>query len=295
MLAYHVKAMAQYLPQSAVEMIKSASLTQEFPTDSQASSAASFLAIQYLEKVANTPVDYEVKERVEKAVDLYGISKVASEYAAGMRSLAKQEYLEKAASAFVDTSFKYAEFVDSFTSCEPNLEKSAALARELEVAGYELSPEELAYAGKGLMSKEAAVSGLVARAYAVPLDKAAPFVKLARMLNQAEEGSITEDWGSSIAAQVAEMDKAAGLHSRGFNPYKDFFVKSAADYSVQVSLAGSKVPYEKIVKLGAGRISQAIGKDVADALFKGAANDKQVLETLPLDLQHVLLSLTNRV
>jgi hypothetical protein len=62
-----------------------------------------------------------------------------------------------------------------------------------------------------------------------------------------------------------------------------------------VKLAGQNIPYENLERVGHGKIASYIGKDVADEMNHGPENFKAVAETLPLDLQRVLVSLTKNV
>ena len=73
MLAYDLNNILQIVPE-AVGMVKEASLSEDFPTDSKDSTLASGLQIAYLTKVAGEIVDYVIQDKVSRAAIAYGIS-----------------------------------------------------------------------------------------------------------------------------------------------------------------------------------------------------------------------------
>jgi ACT domain-containing protein len=91
------------------------------------------------------------------------------------------------------------------------------------------------------------------------------------------------------------MDKEAQISSRGFNFFREAVLVKEATSVMTIKLCNKDIPYEAISRVGSDRIAQYIGKDVAKEFDAGPANAKAVLETLPADLQTLLVNLTKNV
>lgn len=176
-----------------------------------------------------------------------------------------------------------------------NLEKTASTAREIyEQYKEEVRSEEvLRYAGRAYLNKEAAVKALANRYHAT---KEPAFVKVARIVADSVQESDFDSIGQ-VCKTVLELDKKAGLDILGFNFYKEALMTKKADYvgSMSINLAGTPVSWEKIQKFGKDRIASTLGKDIADELSGDPSHDKAVLESLPLDLQKMMLALTKGI
>lgn len=286
MLAHNIKQILEIAPE-AMELVKQANLEEEFPTNNKDSVVASALRIEYLTKVAHKAVDYEVMGKVAKAVDLYGIG---DDIGPLIERIGKAAEFEKVASMTrPEEDLRYAEvsFEGSLTGIV-DLEKAASVAQDLyENYGEEIQSDIVkTFAGKDYLNKEAALGALVARYQA---SKNPTFVKIASALRDTDEYSLSTEDKVKLGNTITALDKQAHLDVSGFNFWKEAFVKEAALSTVcTVQLAGIQYPYEKIQKLGKDRIASAIGKDVAGELTGNPAHDKQVLETLPLDLKEIL-------
>lgn len=282
MLAHKIKDILTIVPE-AMDMVKQASLEQDYPTDSRDSTIASYLAMHYMMKVAHKPVDYDAIFKVEKAASLYNIEKEVKPL---LEKMDNHVVLEKSAST-VDLGALQARFEGDLTGFS-DLEKCASEAQEMYATyGEDLTSDIIkTFAGKDILNKEAALGALVAR---YEISKDAKFIKLASILRNVDELNLTDGEKVKLGNTVTALDKQANLQVKGFNFWKEAFVKEAAFNTIcEVRLSNIPYPYEKIQKLGKARISQAIGQDVANELTGNAAHDKQVLETLPLDLQEIL-------
>lgn len=291
MLAHNIKAILTLVPEART-MTKQASLEENFPYDSKDSVCASYLRVHYLTKIAEKSVDPVIAAKITKAAELYGVKDELDKFVPRFNNMEK-----KAAEAEAKYGLSINDIEAGFEGdlggfCFLGIEKTASTAREIcEKFGDQVtSPEVLRYAGKGYLNKEAAVMALANRYHAT---KEPSFVKVARLVAD----SIKEDDFSAIGQlceTVTKLDKQAGLDIVGFNFYKEaILTKEAALMSVmKVRLAGQDVPWESIQKFGKDRISSTIGKDVADGMTGNPVNDKAVLESLPLDLQKMLASLT---
>lgn len=296
MLAYTLKDILTLVPE-ALPLVKEAHIDQDMPLGNRDSCIATALQLKYQEAVSYTPADVFAIEKVAKAVRLYGVEDVVSDLSdklvkaandrrAGRTHDVKGEYLTKQA---------YFEGEGSgFTDSVRLSEVAGELYKQAAAAGVEPSERVQRYSGHAFLSKEAAVGSLAARYQAT---KNPDFVKIASAINRLDTAAMKTETVQDICSTVAQMDKDAGLHSLGFDFYREaLLTKEAAIRSAMtVKLAGKDVPYESIARVGRGNIAQYIGEDVAKEMDKGPAHAKQVFETLPLDLQTLVCNLTKNV
>ena len=74
---------------------------------------------------------------------------------------------------------------------------------------------------------------------------------------------------------------------RGYNFYNEAFItKEAAASALMIKLDNTEVPVENVLRAPIGHI---LGEDVAKEVGSDPYNAKTVLETLPLDMQRLLL------
>ncbi len=283
MLAHNLKSILTIIPE-AKELIKQANIEEEFPLDSRDSVIASNLRVQYLEKVANKHIDFHTKARVVKAAELYDVTGLVADLSANFNSL------EKSASAFTPTRPEMeVDFESNLAGFGfLDLEKAASVAEELmETYGSEVESSEVRrYAGHAWLNKEAAVQAMSNRYHA---SKDSGYVKLAQLAAY----SIREDDFESISAlckTVTGLDKKAGLDIQGFNFYKEALMTKRSELMsyLTVSIGGTQVPYEKVMKLGKDRLGSLIGKDAVAPMNDDPVNNKAILESLPADLQAVV-------
>ncbi|MNK27616.1 hypothetical protein D3C87_459780 [compost metagenome] len=293
MLAYTLKNILELVPE-AMPLVKQASIEQDMPLDNKDSTLATALTLKYHEKVAYKAVDVFAIEKVAQAVKAYGLE--ADVKALGDRMVAAS--IEKKASENVnvkeDYLLKEASFegeLTGFSDIQVVSAKAAELHKEAQEIGITPSEEVLRYSGYGYMDKEAAVKALANRFYET---KNPNFVKIARAVHNLPAGAKPETI-RDICDTISGMDKEAGLTFKGYNFFKETVLVKAAELrsALNVKLCGKDVPFEKIARLGKDRIGAFIGADVASEYDAGPAHFKQVAETLPHDLQRVLLNLSN--
>ena len=284
MLAHNLKDILSLIPE-AFELVKQASLEEDFPTDNKDSVCASYLRIGYLTKVAHKSVSPETVEFVTKAAMLYGVKDKMDEL-----SLAFNPKMEKSASErSEELQVEFEASLNGFMS----IEKTASIAERLSDEFTHQSEQVRRYSGNAWLNKEAAVKTLANRYYAT---KNADFVKIAKLVGE----SVREDDFSSIrdvCRTVTQLDKRAGLDVIGFNFYREALMTKEAEMKtcLAINLAGNSVPYEKIEALGKERIGSLVGADVSKAMTGGPVNDKYVLESLPRDLQLIIVSATKGI
>jgi hypothetical protein len=285
MLAYDIKNILTLAPE-ALDMVKQANLEEDFPTDSRSSTIASVLRIDYMTKVAGKAPDYDAIMRVEKAAALYGVEE---EIKPLREKISAKTGFCKQASAF-DLSETEA-ILEMKLGESTDFEKVASEAEDLVKTHGDAVTSELVrtYAGHAILVKEAALGALAARYQATQNPE---FIKVASVLRKHDTTCFTPDEVRTVCRTVTRLDKEAGLQVKGFNFYKEALAKeSAAPSVIAVNLAGQSLPYEQIQRLGKGRMSSVLGKDVADAMTDDIVANKHMLETLPLDLQRILLSI----
>jgi len=267
-----------------VELCKQASVEDGFPTNSKDSTLASALKAVYMVKVANEKIPAEDFARLNTAVALYGLTEKVAELSHTM----SLRYIEKQASERDRTEeIRLAESViESEAQGIVDLEKVASISAELYDSYEEdiTSPLVRRYACADVFSKEAAVLALTCR------DKIAPargFDKIASIVSASDADKLTQEDVRNIATCVARLDKQAGLAASGYNFYAEAFItKQAACSALMVKLDNAQVPVENILKAPVGSI---LGDDVAAEIGSDPYNAKTVLESLPLDMQRLLL------
>lgn len=295
MLAYTLKEILDLVPEAA-SFVKQASVEQEMPLDNKDSCIASALKLKYHEKVAFKAVDVFAIEKVAKAVKAYGVEDQVTALGERMVKAANERKAEAAAIANDDYFTKQAFFEGELSGLrtEGTLSKEAAALYDEAVAkGIKPSEEVIRYSGHGYMDKEAAVKALANRYYETHNPS---FVKLAAAIHKID-GQVKPETVRDICDTISGMDKEAGLSTKGYNFYKETVLTKEAQVisALNVKLCGQSVPFEKIAKLGRGRFCAYIGDDMGAEFDRGPVHFKQVLETLPMDLQKVALHLTKNV
>lgn len=296
MLAYTLKNVVELVP-AALEHVKQASIEQDLPIDSRDSAIASALSIQYCQHVSGKSVDPFAIEKVAHAVDAYGAGDVVrgltQELVEAHRMQAVAQHFDPAA----DFHVKAAGFqgdLTGFRDVEALSEQAAELYKEAQELGVEAPEAVKRYSGNAFLSKKAAVEALASRYQA---SGNVGFAKIAASLGRLNTDLLPHETVQDICRTVTSMDKQAGLNARGFDFYREALLTKEAEVvsAMRCRIAGHDVPYESIARVGKDRIAQYIGTDVAKEMDGGPANFKQVLETLPLDLQRIVLDLTKNV
>jgi len=290
MLAHNLKDMFKVLP-DLKEHVKEASFEEDYPLDNKDGALASYLRCQYLVKIAHKPVDPSILEQTKKAVNLYGMDKLAAEFDKKIDRylvLEKQASIDKANKPSFEA--RVCDFEGNLTGFV-DLEKVASEAEALIEENPDVKSEDVQrYSGRAYFNKEAAVTGLRARSYATGKDV---FNKVADIVDRSMDDNPTTQSIRDVCRAVTHLDKQAGLAAKGFNFYKEALIVKVAGISsvLKINLAGKQIPYEKVARFGSGRIGSVLGDDIGSALTGNPMEDKQILETLPLDSQRVLANL----
>lgn len=293
MLAYTLKNVVELIPES-LDMVKQASITQEYPVDSKDSTIASALAIEYDKYLTNRSVDPDVMTKVASAVELYGVKSEVDHLCSQLQKAAYDKAMASLQDPVKEYHVKEAGFIGDLSGfSDPESRNTAAveLYKSASAAKAEPCEQVRRYSGNAYLSKAAAVSALASRYKA---SGEVGFAKIAAALGRMSESGFKTETVQDICRTVTSMDKQAGLHLRGYDFYREALLTKEAELvsALRVKLAGSDVPYESIHKVGKDRIAQYIGADVAREMDSGPAHFKQVLETLPLDLQRLVVDLT---
>jgi hypothetical protein len=291
MLAHNLKGILTLIPE-ALELVKKANLEEEFPLDSADSASASYLRAHYLDKVAGKRIDPDQMKLIKKAVSLYGTKDTLD------KLIPKFDMSEKrAAEALKPMPVKVAE-----ANFEGDLggygflsiEKTASAAEDLlnTYTDSITSPDVLRYSGKAYLNKEAAINALGNRYFA---SKNPEYVKLARDVMSITDNNFSQV--NPLCKTVSSMDKVAGLDIIGFNFYREALIVKKAEYEkkADVNLAGQDVPYSKVLAFGKDGIASTLGADIAGSMTDCPVHNKAVLESLPRDLQIMLLSIFKSV
>jgi hypothetical protein len=295
MLAHTLKNILELVPE-ALPLVKKASIDKTMPLDSKDSTIATALQLKYFEKVAYQPVDVFALEKVTKAVHVYGVQDEVNTLTDKLIKAAEK----KTSDNELGTSENYFLKVAAFEGDLGNLpikdrsEIATNLYKEAKARGIEASEQIMLYSGNGFLSKEAAVKALAVRFNET---KNTDFVKIASAIGRTPDAVLSPEILTELSNTVCKMDEEYGLNFKGHNFYKEAFFTKEAAYkgSISVRVAGKDVPYESLERVGREKIAAYIGADVAAEMDAGPANFKNVVETLPLDLQRVLGNLIKNV
>lgn len=294
MLAHSIKPILELVPE-ALDMIKKASVDQDFPVDSRDSTLASALELKYHECVDGKSVDIFAIEKVAQAVDLYGIREEVRDLTSKMIKAAQDFSMSASEDVSANYLAKEASLAGDLSGFS-DIVAVAATAVDLykEASSLSIDPNETVkrYSGHGYLDKKASVEALASRYQATGN---ASFVKIASALYRMDTLNMKPESVYDVCRTVSEMDKEAGLSAKGFNFFREAVMTKSAASAMQISLCGKEYPYESILRLGRGRIAQFIGEDVAKEVDANPMNAKQVLETLPRDLQQILCNLLKNV
>lgn len=294
MLAHSIKPILELVPE-ALPLIKQASVDQDYPLDNRDSCIASALELKFHEHVDHRSIDVFSIEKIAQAVEMYGVKDIVSDLAGKMIKTASEKRIANSVDHKAEYMSKQASFEGELTGFA-NFTELAIQAESLYKQAQELgvTPSETVqrYSGHGYLDKKASIEALAARYHATGNTN---FVKIASALYRMDELSMKPETVFDVCKTVAGMDKEAGLSAKGFNFFREAVMTKSAASAMQVTLCNKSYPYENIERLGRGRIAQFIGEDVAKELDAGPANAKQVLETLPADLQQILCNLLKNV
>lgn len=296
MLAYTLKDILTLVPE-AMPLVKQAHIDQDMPLGNRDSCIASALQLKYQEAVAYSPADVFSIEKVAKAVRLHGVEDVVADLAGKLVKAAAERRINQGHDVKAEYLTKQAHFEGEGSGFADPLrmsEQAVDLYKEAAAAGVEASERVRRYSGHAFLSKEAAVKSLAARYQAT---QNPDFVKIASALNRLDTDTMKAETIQDICSTVAQMDKEAGLHAKGFDFYREALLtkEAAITSSLSVKLCGKPMPYESIARVGRDRIAQYVGEDVAKEMDAGPVHAKQVFETLPLDLQRLVSDLTKNV
>ncbi len=257
---------------------------------------ASSLAIEYALTVDRVPVDRTVMEKVAYAVEAFGVT---DEVATLKQSLAaKINQLEKKASAQSEGSWltKQAQFLGelSFAKDIPVLVKQAEeLFAEITAQGQTPCEEILQYSGNAYLSKEAALGALQAR---YQLTRNETLLKIASALSLQNDFLEAGPLARNLCSTLTEMDKEAGLHIKGFDFYKETMVtKSAAISNSMVQLGNGSYPMSKIAQIPESYLKSYMGDEFAQEMQSDPNSARAMVESLPMDMKNVLVSLLKNV
>ena len=296
MLAYTLKHVVELVPES-LGLVKQASITEDYPVDSRDSTIASALSIEYSKYVSNRSIDPDVMTKVASAVKLYGVEDQVSRLCTQLQKSAYDMAMASLVDPVKEYHVKEAGFIGDLSGfSDPEANSAAACALYKAASELKTTPCEQVkrYSGNAFLNKTAAVEALASRYKA---SGEVGFAKIAVALGRMADSLLKTETVQDICRTVTSMDKQAGLLMKGYDFYKEALLTKEAELVsvLGVKLAGTEVPYETVQRVGKDRISQYVGADVAREMDGGPAHFKQVLETLPLDLQRLMLDLTKNV
>lgn len=274
MLAYDLKDILLIVPE-AESMTKEASLNEAFPLDNRDSAFASGLRIEYLTKVAGEQVNYAIREKVANTLEAYGLT---SELVKMASKIEKFGLAEKRASLYdpKETLLLQEEVLRGNLGFHQDLIKVASYAEGIvaKFNGQEFSYETQLYSGALPFGESELENALQKRAYTTGDTRYNDVLGVVTEFGVENLNFSENEKRASVAKTVTSLDQE---HFYNGDFFREAFVKKA---SYSVNLGGKSVPWEKISKEHVGDV---LGKEVSAALTGDYANDKAVLEALPMD------------
>lgn len=293
MISYSLKQILSLIPE-AFPFVKQASVQDEFPLNSKDSAIASALRIEHDIHFKHRPVDPEVMEKVAMAVEAYGVEQTVSDLKEKMHARHFSTGMEKAASTATPEGcmVKMASLegeLTGFKDLESLSKKAEEILEQCNQLGVEPSDTVRRYAADAYLSKEAALGSLNARYH---LTKDPLFVKLAAALGKEEALIPSGEMVRGLCQTITRLDKKAHLDIKGFDFYREaLLVKSAAVTAARVKLDQNEYPLESVLKIPRHHLASYLGEEIAQGLSSDPVTAKAVVESLPLDLQRVLVTL----
>lgn len=292
MIGYTLKPLLELLPE-ALPFVKKANLTEDYPLDSKDACVASALCISYHANIDKQSVDPWLMEKVAHAVDLHGMTETVNNLSQTLKSRAL--FTKQASSVDRQAEFltKQASFEGDLSGIRVDVEglskKASELYEEALSMGQEPSETVSLYSANAFLNKQAAVDSLNARFHAT---KDPVFVKIAVAINS-NSAAPSRKTIQDLCSTVTGLDKKAGLDKMGFDFYKEtLIVKSAAYSSVcRVRIGKEEFPLDAVQRIPDSYLNDYLGADFSKELKSDPNTAKAVVESLPADLQQVLLQL----
>lgn len=279
MLAYDMKDILLIVPE-AESMTKEASLQEAFPIDNRDSAFASGLRIEYLTKVAGETVNYATREKVATVLSAYGLTAEMEKMASKIATFGAAE---KRASLYneQETLHLQEEVLRGNLGFHQDLIKVANYAEDLvgRFNGKEFSYETQLYSGLLPFGQSEVENALQKRAYTTGDTRYNDVLGVISEFGIEALNLGGQEKRASVAKAVTQIDQE---HFYNGDFFKEAFVKKA---SYSVNLGSKSVPWESINK---DHVGDVLGKEVSAALTGDYANDKAVLESLPLDERNTL-------
>lgn len=294
MIGYSLKQLLDLVPE-ALPLVKSASLTEDFPVDSAAGAIASALRIRYDSLMKKASFDKETYNKVFTAVDAFGVSEVVENLENKLQ--AGFDNMQKAAGERASFSLEAAQslFLGNLTGMKdiPSLVKQAeALWDQAQAAGAQVKDEVAIYSGNAYISKEAAIGALTAR-YQLTQD---PVIAKAASLMSKEASFIPPGQLSrTLCNAVTSFDARHHLEAKGFDFYQEACITKSAAVSGTVNLAGQSVSMDTINSIPSSYLESYMGADFSKELQSDPMSARALIESLPRDSQQMLASLAKHV
>jgi hypothetical protein len=292
MIGYTLKHVLELVPE-ALDLVKQASVEQDYPINNKDGCIASGLAVAYKTRISGQMVDYDNLEKVSSAITAYNLGETVNDLVGKMVGRSRDALVKQASFETPDTYMtKQAGFegdLTGFMDLQEIVKQAEVLAEQAAGLGVNPSLEVRRYACDAFLAKEAALGALGARFQAT---KNPVFVKLAAALSKEAEIIPPSKLTKSLCSTVTGLDKEAGLLAKGFNFYKEALIeKEAAVNSMMVKVAGKDYALQRILALPANYVDDYLGKGFMKEATSDPGSTKAMIESLPLDSQHVLATI----
>jgi hypothetical protein len=249
--------------------------------------------MNYKLRISGQAVDNEDMVKISSALTAYNLEDTVKDLVGKMVERNKDALVKQASMETPDTYMtKQAGFegdLTGFVDLPEMVKQAEVLFKNAAVLGVNPSREVRRYACDAYLVKEAALGALGARFQATKNDV---FVKLAAALSKEAEVMPPSKLVTSLCATVTGLDKKAGLLARGFNFYKEVLIeKEAAVNSMMVKVAGKDYHLQKVLALPSNYVDDYLGKGFMKEACGDPGSAKAMIESLPMDSQHVLATI----
>lgn len=291
MIGYTLKHVLELVPE-ALPLVKKANLESEYPLDNKDGCMASALVMAYnskqgrftesdsMQKIATAVIAYGIEDDVERLSRLVTIRDGLVKSASTQTTATKAQF--KVDESQLEHSLGGVKDIQGLTK------QASSIYERSQELGEEASETAKMYSGNAYMVKSAALDALNARFH---LTQDPTFVKIAAALSSQPDVLPPGPLVKKLCEVVSSLDKQAHLEQKGLDFYKETLItKKAAESTVRVKIGKEEYPVNALQKIPRHHLTNYMGEDFCKEIDSDPETAKAVVESLPADMQQVLLT-----
>lgn len=295
MLGYTLKHVLELLPE-VTPLVKSASLTEEYPISDRTNCLASALALNYKREFTSDGVDLDHIEKVAEAVSLYDIEEDVKRLTSTMKSRSKSAFLkqasEKESNDYMTKQANWEAGLCGWVDVQGLCKQAEVLFLQAMAEGITPSSKVCLYSGNAYLVKQAALDSLGVRFQVTEKDV---FVKLASAMSSEPDLITSDRTVKNMLSTMNRLDAELGLDKKGFDFCKEAMIEKSAGKNVLVKIAGKDYPLDRVMRIPGTYMDSYLGSGFSKELQSDPNAAKYVVESLPADSQHILANLIRNV